>query len=88
VCKILEDISFQVFTSFDVQKMVMFCILVCCVCSDISENHFASSFGLVDLITLDAEVVAEENCISCIARCQGIGPVMAVKGERGIVITK
>jgi len=43
------------------QTVVMFCVLVCCVCSGISEKRTASTFRLADLILVDAAVVVEEN---------------------------
>jgi hypothetical protein len=39
----------------------MFCVLVCFVCSGISEKHTASTFRLGDLMLVNAAVVAEEN---------------------------
>jgi len=55
------DLSFQVFTEFIVIRLVMFCVLVCSVCTGISETHTASTFRLADLISVDAAVVVEEN---------------------------
>ena len=57
----LGDLSFQVFTAFIDQTVVMFCVLVCFICYGISENHTASTVRLADLILVDAAVVVEEN---------------------------
>jgi len=57
----LGNLSFQVFTEFIDQTVVMFCVLVCFVCTGISKKHTASIFGLTDLIPVDAAVVVEEN---------------------------
>jgi hypothetical protein len=57
----LGDLSFQVFTEFIDQTVVMFCVLVCFVYTGISEIHTASSFRLADLIPVDAAAVVEEN---------------------------
>jgi hypothetical protein len=57
----LGDLSFQVFTAFIDQTVVMFCVLVCFICSAISQNQTASTFRLADLIPVDAAVVVGEN---------------------------
>jgi hypothetical protein len=57
----LGDLIFQVFTAFIDQTVVMFCVLVCFICSGISENRTACTFRLANFILVDAAVVVEEN---------------------------
>jgi hypothetical protein len=53
--------KFQGFRAFIDQTKVMFYVLVCFVCSGISEKHTASTFRLADLIPVDAAVLVGEN---------------------------
>jgi len=57
----LGDLSFQVFTAFIDQTVVMFCVSVCFVCTGIAEKRTVSTCRLADLIPVDAAVVLEEN---------------------------